>query len=78
MKIKLLIPILISTFCYSQQYEKVTYYSDKYARNEVEKGKYMIRERTVNDSILEKEFVEVKKNVKQWTKYYLNEAPYGI
>lgn len=80
MKIKLLTPALlfVCAFCFSQEYDKVTYYSDKYARNEVEKGNFRITERIVNDSILEMEFVNIKKNRKQWTKYYLNNAPYGI
>lgn len=80
MKIKLLTPALlfVCAFCFSQEYDKVTYYSDKYARNEVEKGNFRITERIVNDSILEMEFVNVKKNRKQWIKYYLNDQPYGI
>lgn len=68
--------ISFNSFCFSQ--EKITYYKDKYANQPAEKGNYMIKEEMVNDSVLKKEFVHVKKNRVQWIKFYLNDAPYGI
>jgi TonB family protein len=81
-EIKRILPvilILISSICYSQSGIKKSYYSDKYAKKESKngKGKYVIIERNINDSIIQHEFIKKKTNATIWIKQFLNDEPYG-
>jgi len=74
-----IILILITTIGYSQSNIKKTYYSDKNAKKEAKngKGKYVMIEQTVNDSIIQKKFIKNKTNTPIWIKEFLNGKPYG-
>jgi TonB family protein len=65
--------------CYSQDEIKRTYFKDKYAKKESknDKGKYLMIEFQINDSIIKKEFVNNQSNTKIWSKEYLNDKPFG-
>ena len=71
--------ILISMICYSQDEVKRTYFKDKYATNESknDKGKFLMIESQINDSIIKKEFIHSRSKTKIWSKEYLNNKPYG-